>query len=390
MRTKGDQSTTRAINRRLVLHCLRQYGDVSRVALVAMTKLSPASVTSVIADLLAENYVEETEAGVSKGGRRPIMLRINYRSHYVIGIKASPNYIQAALTDLSTDMIQTIKIALPDHTPETVANRAAQAICELMPDEVQRKKMLIGVGLCISGLVDVENGVCLVSHRYGWRNVPIAAMLTKFVDVPVWIDNDVNAYAIAHHLFGFGRLHRSMLAVVSGAGIGAGLIINGLIHRGARFAAGEVGRAYYETPEATDNNQRLNWESVLSEWSLMAQWDKFLNENNHKAPADLAEAAECGDEYAQNLLRTSGRELGLRIATLIDLVDPEIVVFGGEAVRFGPIYAAAIHEAVNKYSFESPPKIEFDWDNNLWVRGASALAVQRFFDFESVPGVQRA
>jgi predicted NBD/HSP70 family sugar kinase len=101
----------------------------------------------------------------------------------------------------------------------------------------------------------------------------------------------------------------------------------------------------------------------------------------------LQEAAESVDPQAVELLGSIGRDIGIRLVGMIDLVDPEVVIVGGEAIRFGKALIDPMIEAVKQYSFEVPPPIEIDWENNIWSRGASALAIQKFFDFESASGV---
>ena len=104
---------------------------------------------------------------------------------------------------------------------------------------------------------------------------------------------------------------------------------------------------------------------------------------------DLLAAVERGDPLASAYLGKIGREIGERLIGMIDLVDPDVVVVGGEAVRFGKALIDPLARAVKENSFGSPPPLEVDWDNNVWLRGASALAIQKFFDFESAAGHQR-
>lgn len=114
-----------------------------------------------------------------------------------------------------------------------------------------------------------------------------------------------------------------------------------------------------------------------------------IRKRSRKVPINLQQAIEAGERLALDYLGEVGREIGHRLSGLIDLIDPEVVIFGGEAVRFGPALIEPLVATVRETSFATPPPIEIDWDNNVWSRGASALAIQQFFDFESTAGFER-
>lgn len=386
MNLKGDQSTTRALNRRLILNGLRREGDLSRVELANMTGLSAAAVTGVTAELIKEGIVVEGGKVQGGAGRRPIPLRLNYAKHWSIGFKLMTDRLEGTLTDLSTEPIDTCSVPIPDTRPETVAEAARQGVEMLIENRRGAHKRLVGVGVAMPGLIDANRGVCLVSQRFGWRDVPIASQIASRLNVPVWVDNDVNAFAIAQQLFGHGRRRRSVLVLIVGTGVGAALIINGQIHRGARFAAGEVGFPMGNAKTSLATESRLAWDRRLSERAMVHIWGEICAQHP-EAPKDLQEAVQAGHSLALDFLRQAGTEIGNRVAMMVDLVDPEVVILGGEAIRFGRALVDPMTESIQAYSFEAPTPVEIDWDNNVWSRGAAALAIQKFFDFESAEGV---
>ncbi|TGQ77235.1 MULTISPECIES: ROK family transcriptional regulator [unclassified Mesorhizobium] len=388
MKLKADQNTTRAMNRRLILNCLRREGDLSRVEIAAMTGLSPAAVTGVTAALIDEGIVLEGKSTQSSGGRRPIPLSIDYARHWSIGFKLTEGRLEGTLTDLSTRTIGACELPLPDHGPVAVAHAVKEGVATLMGDRREGRQKLVGIGMAMPGLVDVNRGVCLVSQRLGWWDVPIAEMIASQISVPVWVDNDVNAFAIAQQLFGHGRRRSSVLVLIIGTGVGAALIFNGQIHRGARSAAGEIGFPVKDGDDSIATQDRLNWDRRLSEPAMDSAWIE-ISKRSRKLPADLQQAIEAGERLALDYLSEVGREIGHRLSGLIDLIDPEVVIVGGEAVRFGPALIEPLIAAVRESSFATPPPIEIDWDNNVWSRGASALAIQKFFDFEGTAGFER-
>lgn len=388
MALKGDQSTTRALNRRLVLNLLRREGGLSRGEIAGRTGLSNAAITGVVTELINEGFVKEGESGQSSGGRKPTPLDIDYSARLSIGLKLMEDRLEAVLTDLATEQIATHVVALSQLVPDLVAEAARQAVDHLLTEAGEPRQKLIGVGLAMPGLIDIERGVCLNSHRFGWKDVPIAALLAERLNVPVWVDNDVNAFAIAQQLFGHARRRNSALVLIIGTGVGAALIFNGQIHRGARYAAGEVGFAVDSTALGAPREHRLSWGSRFSEPAMIKAWAE-IQATQHGHPAlDLQQAASGGDPRAIAYLGQTGHEIGVRLVTMIDLVDPEVVIVGGEAIRFGCGLLEPLIAAVNEFCFEAPPPVEVDWENNVWSRGASALAIQKFFDFESAAGVE--
>jgi predicted NBD/HSP70 family sugar kinase len=122
-------------------------------------------------------------------------------------------------------------------------------------------------------------------------------------------------------------------------------------------------------------------DTYCSEQGLVATWNERAPSRKPRDVAALAAAAFSGDPVARRVVRDGGRRLGRHIAALVNVMDPEIIVIGGEAVRFGELLFEPLRQEVAQ-CFGSPPGIAIDWENDGWPRGAAALAVQHFFDFE--------
>ncbi|WP_352547719.1 MULTISPECIES: ROK family transcriptional regulator [unclassified Mesorhizobium] len=381
-------SRGRPLSEAFILNCLRREGELSRMEVAAMTGLSPAAVSGVAGELIEEGIVVEGKSAQSSGGRRPIPLSINYARHWSIGFKLSQHRLEGTLTDLSTQPIGTCELPLADHEPATVAAAVQKGVSTLLRNRREGRQKLVGVGMAMPGLIDVNRGICLVSQRFDWRDVPIAALIASRISVPVWVDNDVNAFAIAQQLFGHGRRRNSVLVLIIGTGVGAAFIFNGQIHRRARFAAGEIGFPVKEDAGSIATEERLSWDRRLSEPAIVRAWQE-IRKRSPKTPVDLQQAAAKCDRLALEYLREVGCDIGRRVTAMIDLVDPEVVIVGGEAVRFGPALVDPLVNTVRESSFEKPPAVEIDWDNNVWSRGTAALAIQQFFDFESTAGFER-
>jgi predicted NBD/HSP70 family sugar kinase len=369
MHEKGDPTSARKANGRLLLDLLRREGTLSRVELAQATGLSGAAVTMLIAELIEEGLINEGLQQKSSGGRRPISLQIDYTSRLSIGVKIMSRSIEAVLTDLATNPIRATSVAISEPEPDIVAAACRQIVMELVPDATERNQKLIGMGLGLPGLIDSESGVCLKSHRFGWDMLPIASIVESAAGVPVSIDNDVNAYAIAQQLFGHGRTHRSMAVFVVGTGLGAALICNGQIIRGARFAAGEIG--FCRDPQ--EGADKLNWGERFSEPALIDTWQRIGD------GSDLVAATTASNPDAVRFLEGIGREMGERIANLTAFIDPELVIVSGEAIRFGAPLTDAIRIGFERQFPLTKPEFTMDWQSDYWTRGAAALVVQGFF-----------
>jgi predicted NBD/HSP70 family sugar kinase len=384
---KGDPGTTRALNRRLVLNQLRRNGPMSRSAITAAIGLSPAAVTFVTAALIHEGLLIEGKAIPRSSGRRPVPLDIDYASRLSIGLQVYVARIAGVITDLSTRVLAEVSIPLPDHRPETVVEISARAAEGLLAKARVNRRRLIGIGLAVAGQVDAEAGLCRQMQRFGWRNVPIAAMLADAVAVPVWVDNDANAYAVQQQLFGHARGLQTIAAVAIGRGIGAGLVIDGRLHRGAGGAAGEFGHNFDERGRICECGRDGCLETYCSDAGMVLTWNTLDPQTRGKGVDDLAAAARAGDTIAGRVLAEAGTRLGRHVAALVNLFDPEMIVFGGEGMRFGHYLLDPLRRVLAEVCYPGAPRIAVDSETTGWSRGAAALAVQHFFNFEVTGGL---
>ncbi|RUW23732.1 MULTISPECIES: ROK family transcriptional regulator [unclassified Mesorhizobium] len=390
MKLKGDQQTSRAMNRRLILNMIRADGPMSRADMATRSGLSPAAVTFVVSELLDENILVEGEASLGAPGRRPIPISINYAGRLVVGLKLKAGAIDCVLTDLATTPLVSRQVAVPDPSPQSTVEACAAAVKELLADrKAPSGAQLSGIGIAVPGVID--NGVCRLSHRFNWIDVPIAAMLAELVHVPVWADDDTNAFALAQQLFGLGRHHRTVGALAIGAGISCAVVIDGAVHHGASGAAGKMGHSIYNPngPQC-ECGRRGCLQTFFSEPALVRRWREAKGLPGEASRHDMFEAAQAGDETAVEILREAGEGIGRFLGGFCNIIDPEVIVGGGEAVSFGDYLFEPMRDALKRYAMWNPPPITPDWADDSWARGAAALATQRLFDFESRPGETRA
>ena len=379
---KSDQTTVRTLNRRLILNHLRQHGAQSRAQLADVTGLSPAAITGVTAGLMDDGLLIEQALGSSSGGRPPIMIDIDYPSHYAVGIKVMESRLEAVLTDLSTTVLQQQQVDLESHTPEAVAIAASKITTALLKRAKAPRERLIGVGIGMPGVID-DAGVCHSSPILAWRNVPIAAMIADSINATVWVDNDVNAFAAAERLFGHGKRAQNFIALTVGRGIGMGLVMNGEVYRGRNGGAGEFGHVPSEPSGRLCECGNLGClEAYAAEPALVQRYNDRSSSNVSDIHA-LLERSKGGDALALELLSDAGERVGRALAGVLNVFNPELIVVGGEGVRLGEAFFAPMRDALERHAFNglaNDVQIFIDaWGDDAWARGAASLAVQRAF-----------
>ncbi|MDK4731407.1 MULTISPECIES: ROK family protein [unclassified Rhizobium] len=388
MKLKGDQTTARAMNRRLILNLLRREGPRSRADIATVIGLSPAAVTFVVSDLLEEGIVTEGKAVPGLAGRRPIPVEINYEHSLALGFKLMVDSVECVATDLATNPVAAMRVGLEGHDPDYVADLLAGTVPELVKLAGRPKAKLAGIGISMPGVINHEQAACVRSHRFKWDDVPLAALVASRVHVPVWLEDDTNAYAIAQQLFGLGRQHRNMAVLAVGVGISCALVIDGKLYRGANGAAGKFGHTLFEeNGRLCECGKRGCLMAYHSELSMLRRWREATGRGEELSLPELREALASGDATATALVAHSGRGIGTALANLVNITDPEVIVAGGEAVSLGDPFLTPLREALAARTFRTAPPLLPDWEDNSWARGAAALVTQKIFDFESSGGV---
>ena len=381
---RGNPSTSRALNRRLILNLLRNRGPLSRAEIATITGLSPAAVTFVVTELIEEKLVIEGMAQAGATGRRPVPVDINYDGHMAVGFKLRHDRIDCILTDLATTPLASFDVPVPDTRPETMVETIVAAIPKLLDVAGRTGLPVLGIGVAIPGEVDAVNGICVQSPRFGWYNLDFPKLLGEQVHVPVWIDDDISAFTVAQRLFGAGRNHRNFATVAVGTGVGASLVIAGEIYHGSHGLAGKMGHII-TMPEGRlcECGRRGCLQAHTNEAAMMDAWSARRG-STAVSREQFAAAVEAGDDDALRVMAEAGELIGRHLADLVNLFDPEVLIAGGEAMQFGDAILEPIRQSMARYVFLNTPEVLPDWIPGSWARGAAALATQHFFELDVV------
>ncbi len=328
--------------------------------------LSAATVTNVVAELLAEGIVAEAGSEESEGGRPRTILTINPAYGYFIGVDVGETLVRIEIFDLTLRSLRTVTHPLTpdDNQPSSVVRHIVTGVDAVLADAAIPVDAVVGVGVGVPGVVERGGRVLVHAPSWGWRAVPLMALLDEQITPPIALDNGAKAMAQAELWFGAGRGVDDFAVLLIGTGIGAGIITQGALYRGATNGAGEWGH----TTLALDGRLcRCGSHGCLEAYAGAAGIITSLREAAPRSTllgADhdqegtitaLATAAAWGDPSAVRVLEDTTRYLGAGIANLINLFNPRRIVIGGwVGQHIGPYILPRLREVVARYALGQP------------------------------------
>jgi len=375
----------RQMNRSLVLNTIRLEGPISRAQIARGTGLSAATVSGLVSELLDDDLILEREEGDSSGGRRPVLLSLNPSGGFVMGIKLMEDHLIAALTNLEANVVDSMNVPFNSTEPEEVVEAIADGVEHLLAKNEIPPTKLFGVGVGLAGIVDQETGILRLSPIFGWQGVPFGKMVQNKLQVPVYIDNDVNTVTLTEKWFGMARDIDHFLTVTIGRGVGLGIVANGRLYRG-RGGAGEFGHIAVD-PEGDlcSCGKRGCLETFVADPSLLkkAKADPSLRKQVQSID-DLRKLAVEGNAAAKAIYALAGEILGREIANLINIFDPQMIILTGEGVKARDLFVEAMFTAVQSHTMPGMGKdttVHIDELEDLaWARGAAGLVLRAVFE----------
>lgn len=377
------------VNRTAILAHLGAHGPASRADLARALDVSPALVTQLTRDLLADGLLEEREQSSSNGGRPARLLGLVSQDATAVGVKVAPDHL--ALVEVGIDGA----VRRSETSPfDAVSPLATSALVERVRSFVQSPEAgrILGVGVGLPGTV-AERGIGVVdSTQLGWNQVPLGEQLRRALDLPVVVENNVNALSVAEQLFGQGRSFRNVLVVTIGNGVGAGLIADGVMVRGRAGGAGDLGHVPVEEdgPLCQCGNHGC-LEALIGQGALVetARAEGLLADGG--GIDALRALADAGSSVAREVFASAGHRLGRALAGAVNLIDPEIVVLLGEGVEawnhWAPAFDRALRSSLVPGKRGTPVVVE-RWQDDRWAQGAAALVLATPFDAQGVAGDQ--
>ncbi|MCY0875009.1 MAG: ROK family transcriptional regulator [Firmicutes bacterium] len=386
-----DAPAMRRINKATVLQFIRDHRTTSRIDIAQVTGLNKATVSYIVDELITEQWVQEIGYGSSSGGRKPILLRFNASGAYAIGMDVQVNSIKTMVCNTRNEPVYRSQRSLSGEQRGALQEHLMTAIVEETRAAVAATPSsphgLVGIGLALPGLVDVQTGSVHYLPGLPVRDWPIRDQLAQAVGIPVFCENDANCGA-------WGELTRSashsdhLAFVNAGTGIGVGLIIAGQLYRGRQGLAGEFGHTtIMPLGQACPCGNYGCWEEYASERSLRryiieAGGDpSVLNEEQGFVDQMLSEAQADNRAYIR-AFNTLGQYLGIGIANITNALNPDRISLGGTLSQAATFILPEIERIMNYRTLTQNRNIPVSIASaNSVAIGAAALVIaQTLFD----------
>lgn len=393
----ADRFLIRNINQSILLNLIRGHAPISRPQLATLSGLSQVTVIKITNTLIDRRLVLEKEYAESTGGRRAGLLEINPEGGFAVGLMAQPSSLTAVILNLNGDPVYSQQWDLPlrDNYPQAL-DLIGQCVEEVLRESGVPREKFIGVGLGMGGLIDAENGCCIDSWIMNWQNAEISQPLEDRLAIPVFLDNDINCLAIYEKLFGQGQPYQHFLEVAIGRGVGLGIVINGDLYRGAFGGAGEFGHTAVTTEgRLCDCGNHGCLETYLSEAGIVKNYLEYVRSTTYsletviKEPAihGIIAQAKNGHEAAKAAFQRAGVLLGVSLANLVNIFNPECILLIGHdadsSVLAGDLLLEPMYQTFKQHLFSQIGKdLHFIVERRgfeSWARGAGSLVLRHFF-----------
>ncbi|ADQ07749.1 ROK family protein [Caldicellulosiruptor hydrothermalis 108] len=360
----GNHTLLKQINKLLVLKTILDNKIISRAKISRLVDLNKATVSNLTDELIKEGYVVEKGYGKSKGGRRPVLLQVNKDVGSIIGIDLGVDYIHIILSNFVGEVIF-------EEYANMKMGEDKEKLLDLLFDLIERAinrapqtpKGILGIGIGVPGIVEKESGIVLIAPNLKWKNVHLKSIVQQRFNLPVYIDNEANAGALGEKWFGEWGKVTDLIYLSVGIGLGAGIIIDNKLFRGAAGFAGEVGHTTINFQDDVCSCGNIGClENFASERALLSVIKKLVKEGaedryiscenvDEITPSQIIQAAKDGSRVCRMAVLEVAEKMAIGIANLVNIFNPEIVIIGNKVSFFGDLFLEKLREVVNQKSF---------------------------------------
>ncbi|RPI89938.1 MAG: ROK family protein [Chloroflexi bacterium] len=342
----GDSALVRQINLSVIMNNLRKKAPISRAGLAQATGLNKTTVSSLVDELLQRQFVRENGFITGGRGHPAIMLDLNPAAGFMVGCEIGVDFILVVCTNFAPEIIWRHEERTdPGMGQPAILDRARALLNEAIKRGYLEYGTLLGIGVGVAALIDQSTGTMLFAPNLGWKDpFPIRAMLQEsFPQAPLIVDNEANIAALGENYFGVAQDHDEVLYISAGVGLGGGIVHGGQVFSGVAGVGAEFGHMTMDPDgELCSCGNFGCWETQVSQRALFRHIRKSFEQgemgtlfqltNGGVDPLTvptIVDAARAGDTVALGALEKIGRDLGIGIASLVNALNPELVVFGG-------------------------------------------------------------
>jgi glucokinase-like ROK family protein len=403
-RTKVNQSLLKEINRKKILRVIYERGQSSRAEIRHLIKQDGKTVTNIANGLIKDGLVTSSGYSSFTGGRRRELLIMNPKYGYIIGIHLDINFLIGIVTDFQSKVLLRERIPIsPTETKANLISKIRKTINFLICKGNIPQEKILGIGFVASGFYDQELGKWLVSvNNLHWKDVPIVSILSQHCQCPIYLEDCSRALALGEKWFGSAKSDENFICLDIGAGIGCGIFQKSRLYKGSSNFAGEIGHTIVVPDgEPCSCGNRGCLETVASGWALVRQAKcrisngeatlirESCNGDIEAIDADMIfHAAHHGDKLSTDLLNAASKYLGIGIANLINLLNPELIILSGHFSSIEDFSLLSLKEKIRQYampeSFEKTKIVTSLLGDDAAVLGATTLILDQIFHIETI------
>lgn len=353
----------RGINRSSILEIIRRNSPISRTAIAERLDVSLPTVMRIVDELMEEGFVRAEGNTEWSGGRRRPLLEFNGESFIVLGVDMGGMKMYGAISDLGGNILDEVDMGRHGLSVEENYERLTGLMDALLASPKVEGRRVRGIGIGVPGVTLHREGIVKWAFSLKWRDFPLKVRLKEKYDLPITVDNDVNLAAMGELWFGAGREIQNMILITVGYGIGAGIIIDRALYRGAKEASGEIGNFIPGTEFLGRNYRDFGaLESVASGIGILERARTSLK--SRRDPAELKSltiedvfmAARQGQKWATTIIDQTVDYLAIAVANLTVSFDPDLIVLGGSISPFGDLLVEPILQRM-KHAIPARPRL---------------------------------
>ncbi len=395
----GNNSGGRESGKKAVFAAIRQNAPVARIDIAQETGLSPATVTSITAELIAKGLIEETpaESGQNKvkRGRPRVDLQVRSQAHLVAGMKLSNTSTTVVIVDYVGNRIAEFSTPTPSAVLTALEARdfLKTTLLSALKDAGMSVDQLSGVGIGLPGVIDTLVGVIRWSPMVSDRDAPLTEMLGQALGIPVFLENDANVVALAEQHFGLGKNTKNFIVITIEQGVGMGIVIDGKLIRGVRGSVAELGHTKVQLDGALCRcGQRGCLEAYVGDFALLREATTIMGHimepatagNTEQQMQRLLSEARAGNQIALSIFRRAGRMFAMGLANVVNIFAPELIILSGERMQHDYLYDEDVIRDMNNSIVQMggplPDVRVHKSGDQLWALGAATCAIQGVTD----------
>lgn len=401
---KVDSSVMNKMNKVQILSIIHNEKTISRADISKVTGLTPPTVTRIVEQLIhQEELVKYVGIGDSNGGRPPMIFSFNGSENFVIAIDLGATLIRGVLSDLNNDIQMEIQVNTDlENGYEMIMDNVAIVIERLLNKRGLNRDKVLGVGLGVAGLIDRMKGTIDYSPDFGWEAVDISNSLHQRIKLPFICDHVTRLMALGELNYGLGKNYRNFAVIDIGYGIAAGIVVDGKLVYGSQGRAGEFGHfivdpkskiqckcGSYGCLEALASGRYIATlgKELFSNKKSQTLIELCNNDINAIDAKLVFEAARAGDKHANEIVESVTNYVGIGIASLVNLLDPEVIFLGGGISANGDIFIKPLKKTIRNFLISRNRELDIKpvtFSDYATLTGAFSLIVEKIIRFESL------